>query len=138
MALFTTLFSFLTSTFGGGLVKQVSEDISKAYQAKLEAENDEKRLAAGIVVEELQAHLQLLLKEQNRVLTSWIRPAFAGIAFIYWAKIIVWDTVLGLGVTPMPNSHIEWFAVLIPSAYFILRPSEKAGENVLKNLFYRK
>lgn len=131
------LMNLLTFLVGTPL-KSIVGELSKAYLARLEADTDEKKLEAEVVISELKAHRDILIKEQERAMTAWIRPAFAGIAFIYWSKIIVWDTVLELGSTKLPNSHIEWFVVLIPSAYFILRPGEKTGETILKSLSFRK
>lgn len=130
----------LLRLFGGSVLETIADRISEAYQAKLVADTDEKKLAAEMVIAELSAQQDILLKEQGRILTSWIRPALAVPVVVYWYKVIIWDTVLGLGVTTI-NDHIQWFVVLIPSVYFLLRPSEKVKEGVLdqvSNLFYRK
>lgn len=118
-------------------MKNITDSLSKAYLAKLEAETDEKKLAADVAIAELEAQRDLLLAEQSKALTSWVRPSFAFVALVYWIKVIIWDTVLGLGVTTV-NSHIEWFVVLIPSVYFLLRPGEKTGLGILDQLLFRK
>ena len=131
------MFMKLLDFLGGSVLKTITDSLSEAYKAKLVADTDDKKLAADIAIQELTAQRDLLLKEQDKILTSWVRPAFAGLAFILWAKLIVWDTVLGLGVTILP-SFVEWFAVLIPTVYFTLRPGEKSGLNILDQLLFRK
>ena len=88
--------------FGQGL-SSISAQINAAYQAKLNAQNDEARLEADQRIAQLNAQQSLLIAEQNNRLTRWIRPAFAAPFVIYNGKIILWDKVLGWGVTdPLP------------------------------------
>lgn len=115
----------------------ITDALKEAHLAKLRADTDEKKLAADVAISELNAQRDLLLKEQGRILTAWVRPAFAAIVWIYWAKVIIWDTVLGLGITTI-NDHIQWFVVLIPSVYFLFRPGEKTGTGLLDQLLFKK
>lgn len=70
---------------------------------------------------------QIILAEQGWWMTSMIRPMFAWPLIIYWLKILVWDTVLGLGVTDRLGGWTEATASAIVAAYFLARPFEKAA-----------
>jgi hypothetical protein len=84
-------------------LKVITAELGKAYEAKLKATNNAEKIAAEVQISTLEARRDVLLKEQGNWLTRWIRPALAAPAVIFWWKIVVWDTVLGLGTTPDPG-----------------------------------
>lgn len=113
------------SFLGSSAFKSISEALLKAYSARLEATTTERKIEAEETISALEAQQQVLLKEMDRGSTAWIRPAFASITIVFWAKLIIWDTVLGLGSTPDPGEFVMWFATLVPTFYFIGRTFEK-------------
>lgn len=117
----STIFGWLS----GGIIGQIGKELRGAYEAKLNAKTDKAKLAADQSIATLQAQRDVLLREQNSKLTAWIRPAFAGVLFVYVSKVVIWDKVLGLGVTDdlSPEFHNILWTVL--GAYFLARPFEK-------------
>lgn len=120
-----SILSKVLSFFGTTAFKSLASEIREAYESKLRAQTTEAKLEADETIKRLEAHRDVLLAEQKRGMTSWIRPAFASLVLIYWAKLIVWDTVLGWGSTPYPGDHVAWFVTLIPSVYFMVRPFDR-------------
>ncbi len=110
----------------GGGISAIGKQLNEAYQAKLEARNDHERIAADKWIAQLEAQQSVLLKEQSHKLTSWIRPAYAALFWVYLAKIIIYDKVLGLGVTDPLGGYLEEIMMTIIMAYFLTRPIEKA------------
>ncbi len=122
-----------------GIVDPVSRVVDKLAQARLEHAKaqtdaakigaDERTEARRIASEErvaaLTAQRDVLLAESQHSSTRWVRPVLALPVCIFWAKVIIYDTVLGWGVTPYPGDMVAWFVVLIPSFYFFGRPFEK-------------
>ena len=106
-------------------LKIISEQLGKAYEAKLLAMNDRERIIAEKQISQLESQRDVLVAEQGSWMTRWIRPMLAAPAVIFWWKIIVWDTVLGLGTTPDPGEYVMWFALTVPNVYFLMRPIEK-------------
>ena len=106
-------------------LKMIGEQLNKAYELKLLAMNDKERIAAEKAISQLEAQRDILIAEQKHWMTRWIRPAFALPIVIYVWKLVVWDTVLGWGVTPHPGQFIEWLVLVVVGAYFIGRPLEK-------------
>lgn len=117
----TKIFGWLTSE----VVGTVTSSLNEAYQAKLNAETNEKKLEADITITQLEAQQALLIAEQNRRMTSWIRPAIAAPVVIYIWKLLVWDTVLQLGTTPNPGEIVNWIVVTVIGAYLVTRPFER-------------
>jgi hypothetical protein len=103
----------LLSIFGGGL----SGQIRAAYEAKLKANNDAERIAAEITLARLEAR-QASQAIGGRWITlvqiSWALPFV-----IYNAKLIVWDKVLGWGVTDPLSSDLYTLQSVIVGFFFV-------------------
>ena len=117
----TKILSFFTSAAFGSITSSLQE----AYEAKLRAETSEAKLEADKYIAHLQAQQSILLAEQRRALTAWIRPALAVPVVVYEWKLIIWDTVLGLGVTPDPGEIVGWIVITVIGAYMLTRPFER-------------
>lgn len=115
----------ILSWLTGGGISAIGNQILKYQQLKYQAENDIDRRKHEETIERLQAQQSILIAESRSKLTAWIRPALAFPVVIYWTKLILWDTVLGLGSTPYPGDHVVWYVTLIPAAYFLVRPFER-------------
>lgn len=110
---------------GGISLGSIAKEISKYKIAARDAKTDQARIEAQQIISQLESREAVLIAEQKSASTRWVRPAFAALVWIYWAKLIIYDTVLGWGATGAPSDHVKWFVVLIPTAYFLVRPSEK-------------
>lgn len=109
----------------GGILTDITDKLAGAYEAKLRASTDEQKLQAEITIAQLEARQRVLIAEQGKWYTAWIRPALAAPVVIYTWKILVWDTVLGWGVTPNPGEIVNWIVVTTIGAYFLTRPFER-------------
>lgn len=112
------IFSFLGGPVISGLIS--------AYKARLASINTQDQMALDLLQKEVDADIaaraeatKLLIAEQGHWYTAIIRPLFAMPFIIYAWKIIVWDKVLGIGVTEHGIDANFWnvFQVIIVS-YF--------------------
>lgn len=109
----------------GGALDRIGRLLKDAYLAKKEAESDEQQLEADLRIRQLEAQQKLLIAEQGRALTRWIRPAIAFPFVGYLWKVVLWDKVFGLGSTdPLSAEFGEIMKVMI-GAYFLTRPFER-------------
>lgn len=120
------LASFLTTPIINGFIN--------AYKAKLEAGNTSERIAADLAAKDLELQAkerelstQVVLAEQGRWYTALPRPLFAFAFVIYVWKVVVWDKVLGWGVTDPLSDELSQWAFLILTAYFGGRSLEKVA-----------
>ncbi len=129
MFIFTTILSWLGSLLGGPFIKAALA----AYQARLDSQNTtqsyKEQLAAQAIALEVR---EKELDTQYKIATMgvWYTPDhLMGYAVaIYFAKLLVWDKVLAIGVTDPLVGWSAFTANLIVGFYF-----GKAGiENVLK------
>lgn len=114
---------------GGGL-SALTGPLERAYKAKLDAKNDADRLEAEKQITFFQGQIDLA---QAAVNDPWYSPrSIMGFsAAVYVGKIIVWDTVLGLGVTPDPGSQVTGIVMMVIGFYF----GSKAATDVATRIF---
>lgn len=117
-------------------LQAITSSLERAYQAKLAAANDKDRIAAEVEIENLQARRDVMVSAAGdkwwspRVIMGWS-------AALYVAKIIVWDTVLQLGVTPDPGEQVNFIVATVVGFYFASKAAEGVA-NVLAGAFRRR
>ena len=96
------MLGWLASLIGGPIINGLIE----SYKAKLDAANTHDRIAADLAAKDIESEIAarqqataIIIAEQGRWYTAMIRPLLALPIIIYFWKVIVWDKVLGLGVT---------------------------------------
>lgn len=103
----------LASIFGGGIPDQ----LRRAYEAKLAAKNDADRIKAEIDIARLEAR-----QASHAIGGRWItlvQIAFALPFVIYNAKLVIWDKVLGLGVTDPLSPELYTLQSVIVGFFFV-------------------
>jgi hypothetical protein len=131
------MWTFLANLIGGPIVS----GLISAYKAKLSADNTADKIAADLAarelaVQETEAHVQAQLKVAE-VGHPWEpEKLFAYIIVIYFAKIVLWDKVLGsfMGYTtnvfrtdPLTGDAVGW-AAMVMAFYF----GKRGIENVVR------
>lgn len=113
---------------GGPVIKGLLD----AYNAKLKAGNTSEKIAADLAAGEIssqtaeaQAQAQLKIAQ----IGHWYEPeklAFY-IVLAFFAKCVVWDTVLGLGTTPPLKGDVSIWAGMVMGFYFGKRTFENVA-----------
>lgn len=103
--------------------------LQNAYQAKLNAQNDAERIHAEEQIAFYQR--QIALAQTAAQSDRWWSPrSLMGFCVaLYVAKIVVWDTVFQLGVTPNPGSQVTTIVMTVLGFYYGARAlTETAGK----------
>ena len=108
------LFSFLSGSLGG-----ITDDITRAYEAKLKATNDSERLALDERINILEARKSIVLAAQSDPWERFVRILFALGPIIYLNKLFIYDKVLGLGSTDGLSADLTQVMWVIIGGYFI-------------------
>ena len=124
------MLAWLASLIGGPIVNGLIE----SYKAKLDAANTHDRIAADLAAKHIEAEIAarqqataIIIAEQGRWYTAIIRPLLALPIIIYFWKVIVWDKMLGLGVTdPLTGMVSDWAGTIV-TAYVGGRTVEKVA-----------
>lgn len=117
------MLSFLLSLINP--IGRIAESITQAKLKSLDAATEQERIRAEVMLSQLEARQAVLIAEQRSLVTRWIRPAFALPFIIYNFKVVVWDKVLGLGVTDDLSSSYWQLQMVVFGAYFLTRGFEK-------------
>lgn len=123
---------------GGGIVKQFTDPLLAAYQAKLNAKNDTERLEAEKQIAFFEG--QIALAREAAQSDHWYSPrslmAYCATAVV--AKLLVWDTVLGWGVTENPGSLVNGIVLTIIGFYFGAKAVSDIGSKLLTAALTRR
>lgn len=120
--------------FGGLLsminpLGQLTKQLADAYAAKSNAVTEQARIAADERIEAIKAQRDVVVSSVGdrwwspRVIMGWC-------VAIYVAKIIVWDTVLQLGVTPNPGSQVTSIVLTVIGFYFVTGTAERIATTI--------
>ena len=124
------MWSKIVGWLAGGGISAIGDQLNKAYDRKLTADTDEKKLEAEQEISYLNAKRDILLKEQDNWFTRSIRPAFAYPFIIFIWKVVVWDKVLGWGTTDPLSDNMAYVLMTIIAAYFLPRGVQKIVRDV--------
>jgi hypothetical protein len=113
---------------GGPVIKGLID----AYQAKLKAGNTSEKIAADLASSEIAAQVQetnAIMQYRIAALGYWYEPDKLMGYFVaaYFGKLLIWDKVLGLGVTDPLAGFAEITANLVVSFYFAKRGFENVA-----------
>jgi hypothetical protein len=127
------MWTWLASFLGGPVVN----GLISAYKARLEAANTEGVQAADLAAKGIAAEIEarksaaaIVIAEQGRWYTALVRPLLAAPVVIYLWKVIVWDIVLGLGVTDPIGGDVGVWAGMIVTTYVGGRSLEKTASTI--------
>lgn len=109
----------LIGSFLSGPITQISNDIKETKIAIENAKNDRERIAAEERLALLEARKSLIQSTQSNPLDRIIRFLWALPFVIYVNKIIIWDKVLGWGVTDPISTDLKDMMLIILGGYFI-------------------
>lgn len=124
-----TIISFL----GGPVIKGLID----AYQAKLKAGNTSEKIASDTAASEMAvqtAEIKAQTEYKIAALGHWYEPdKIMGYAVaVYFAKLLVYDKVLGMGSTDPLAGFAETTANLIVAFYFAKRGFENIARIIKK------
>lgn len=109
-----TILTWLGGLLGGPFARAAVD----AYKAKLDADNSQDRISADLAARELQVQqAEIAAQTQLRIaeIGHWYTPdnLAAYIFVVYVAKVVVWDTMLGLGTTdPVRGNVGDWLGLI--------------------------
>lgn len=109
--------SLIADIVSGGL-SALTGGLERAYIAKLNSKNDHERLEADKQIEFFKGQIELARAAAANDKWWSTRELMAKCVLILVAKLIVWDTVLGLGSTPDPGVTVNGILWTIIGFYY--------------------
>src|SRR6266567_4672221 len=115
------MWQMLLSFLGGPIIN----GLLGAYKLRLQSLNSEDQKAMELLEAEIAADTaaraeatKILIAEQGHWYTAIIRPLFALPFVIFSFKVVVWDKVLGLGITDKLDPNMWGVFQAIVVSYF--------------------
>lgn len=116
----------------------ITDAIVRWQTVKETAKNDKDRIEAEVRIKELETRRDLQVAASindkwwsPRTLLGWMAVGF-------FFKIIIWDTVLGLGVTAYPGQLVMNFATVVVAFYFGGEAIKNVGDSIATAIARRK
>lgn len=115
----------IMSFIGGPVIS----GLISAYREHLKATTTDKQTASNLAAQEIASQTA-----ETQAITSlkvaqighpWeVEKLFAYVTLFYYAKLLLWDKVLGLGTTDPLTGWVLWAANLVIGFYFTKRTAE--------------
>lgn len=102
-----------------GPLTAISNDLKEAYQSKLEAKNDSERIAADERINLLEVRKSSILAAQSSPIERWVRIGFSFPFILYVNKLVIWDKLLGWGVTDSLSADLSQMMWIVVAGYFV-------------------
>lgn len=97
----------------------IATKIAAAKEAQAKALTDQQKIAADERVKALEARRDVMAAEAGAPINAFIRAGFALPFVIYNAKLILWDKVLGWGVTDPLSDQLFQIELAAIGFYFL-------------------
>lgn len=104
---------------GSSGAKAIGGQIVEWQRIRNEAATDERRIEAEKMLAVLEASKATVLQAQRDRYERWVRIGFALPFVIYNAKLVLWDKVLGLGVTDPLSEELAAIQMTVIASYFV-------------------
>ena len=118
----------------GGGIAAIGKQLNAAYATKLNAKNDSERIAADEQIAYWKG--QMDLAQVAAVHDKWwsTRELIGKCVLIYIFKIVVYDTVLKLGVTPDPGPYVAGIVMVVVGFYFGSKAVGDIGAKIVASI----
>lgn len=116
-------------TFIGFIGGPVIRGLLEAYNAKLKSQTDDKKIAADLAASEIAAQ-SLDKAEETKLKVAQIGHPYEPeklafyVVLLYFAKCVIWDTILDLGTTGPLKGDVSVWAGMVMGFYFTKRGAE--------------
>jgi hypothetical protein len=117
---------------------KIVSGLNEAYRAKLAAKNDAERIEADKQIAFFEGQMSLATAAAQHDKWWSTRELIGKCALVYVFKIIVWDTVLQLGVTPDPGPQVTGIVMVVIGFYFGSKAVSDIGARLLSLVGRRK
>jgi hypothetical protein len=96
----------------------LKDGLVSAQKQWLDANNDASRLKAEENMAYFKGQIELAVAASSYDKWYSVRSLIGYCVVLLVAKLLIWDTVLGWGVTPNPGQLVMWITVTVIGFYF--------------------
>ncbi len=100
-------------------IEAITKAIAKAFIAKQNAKTVQEKIQAEIEIAALQGKQAVLIAESRTPINQFVRLFLTFPAGAFLWKVIVWDKLLGWGVTEGLSQNLWIYVFMVLSFYFV-------------------
>lgn len=115
---FSLILKFLTGFLSGPL-GVILKEIRMTQEIKAKAANEKERIQADERLAVLDAQKQAIISSQPDLIWRLCRAGFALPFIVYINKVVIWDKVLGWGVTDNLSADLWYLLYTIVGGFFL-------------------
>lgn len=97
----------------------IAKDLVAAQLEKANAQTEQQRIAADERIRTLEARRDVIVRAQSDPMERWVRIGFALPFVLYLWKLVVWDKLLGWGVTDNLSDDLWAILYIVLGGYFV-------------------
>ena len=98
---------------------KIADKLAAAYAERSNAQTEQQRIAAHERIKALEARRDVILAAQADPMERWVRIGFAAPFILYIWKLVVWDKLLGWGVTDGLSADLWGILYIVLGGYFV-------------------
>ena len=129
------MFTWLTALKG---VSELSKLLGNAYARKENAKTESERIEADVDIQNLKAARDVKIAQIKNFVWYSPRSLISYCVVVVVFKLLVWDTVLGLGVTQNPGDIVLWIVITVLGFLFGSTSAEKIADTIASAIIRKR
>lgn len=106
-------------------IPAIIDSITKEKVKLADAKTEQQKIESKERIDILERKKEIILNSQANKIGEWVRVAWALPFIIYVWKLLLWDKVLGWGITDSLSPTLDYILWTVLGGYFVLGVTDK-------------
>ncbi len=106
-------------------IPAIIDSITKEKVKLADAKTEQQKIESKERIDILERKKEIILSSQANKIGEWVRVAWALPFIIYVWKLLLWDKVLGWGITDPLSPTLDYILWTVLGGYFVLGVTDK-------------
>lgn len=106
-------------------IPAIIDSITKEKVKLADAKTEQQKIESKERIDILERKKEIILNSQANKIGEWVRVAWALPFIIYVWKLLLWDKVLGWGITDPLSPTLDYILWTVLGGYFVLGVTDK-------------
>lgn len=106
-------------------IPAIIDSITKEKVKLADAKTEQQKIESKERIDILERKKEIILNSQANKIGEWVRVAWALPFIVYVWKLLLWDKVLGWGITDSLSPTLDYILWTVLGGYFVLGVTDK-------------
>lgn len=106
-------------------IPAIIDSITKEKVKLADAKTEQQKIESKERIDILERKKEIILNSQANKIGEWVRVAWALPFIVYVWKLLLWDKVLGWGITDPLSPTLDYILWTVLGGYFVLGVTDK-------------